>query len=69
MSDNHKGRPRIEAMLTTNEIARALVEYLVKYRQWPTGVRYESTHLQLGLDIKPSVFSAELAPLLPEPLK
>lgn len=69
MSDNPKEYPRLEAELTTNEMARALVEYLIKYRQWPDGVRYESTHLQLGLNVKPSVFSAQLVPLLPEPPK
>ena len=64
MSDNPKEFPRIEVEVSQHEMARALVEYLVKHRGWPTGVRYDNTVLTVGT---PNVFSAEMGPLIPEP--
>jgi hypothetical protein len=66
VSENTKERPRLEAALTTHEMAEAVVDWLVKRRGWPSGARYDHTVLTVGLCGKPSVFSAEIGPLVPE---
>ena len=62
MSENPKEPSRLTAEFTANEIAVALVEYLVRHRDWPTGMRYDNTILTVGTL---SVFTAEFGPMFP----
>lgn len=65
MSQNPQEPTTLTAELSLHEVAIAIVEYLVKYREWPTSGRYDKTNHTIGLDGKPHIFTAEFSPVAP----
>lgn len=60
---------RLATELTHHEVATAMVEWLVRNRGWPSGVRYDNTVFEPALGRLLNRFSADVSQVLSESKK